>query len=352
MTKTATKTKPRSAKPPHSGPRVTTITTARTLREQTVGVRLSFRWMGTRRALRNDQLRRARAVFQAADGTLSASKRLFNTRHPAWRAVASARRRLVAYWRAVSLPYPESATRLLRRDWVERFEEKMGELKAEMDRCVERLSAVYAELLGEARDSLGELYEHADYPAALADEFSVSWDYPSLEPPDYLQKLKPELYEAEAARVAARFDEAIVMAEQALAAELADLVDVLAKQLARGADGKAREIKPGAVAGLRDFFDRFRELNVHGSADLDQLIERAERTIKGVGATALHGGGGVLGFAQAMAGVREQLGRMIQDRPRRRVVRGNRPAGEGQAPKPRGSGLFAAGTGDAEAPGS
>jgi alkanesulfonate monooxygenase SsuD/methylene tetrahydromethanopterin reductase-like flavin-dependent oxidoreductase (luciferase family) len=66
----------------------------------------------------------------------------------------------------------ESAVRLLRRDWIEQFETRMGELKGRFQESVERLGAVYGELLGEARNALGELYEHADYPARLSGEFS------------------------------------------------------------------------------------------------------------------------------------------------------------------------------------
>jgi hypothetical protein len=336
-----------------SAPRVTSVTTAQTLREQTVGVRLSFRWLGIRRRLRDDQLRRARAVFQAAEGSLSASKKLLNTRHPAWRAVVQAKRRLIGYWRAVSLPYPETATRLLRRDWIEDFELKMDALKADLIAARTRLDVMYAELLGDARNSLGELYDHDDYPPSLAGEFDVTWDYPSLEPPDYLQKLKPELYEAEAARVAARFDEALRLAEQSFAEEFACLVEGLQKSLAPapGRGGAIREFKPGAVTKLREFFDRFRQINVHGSGELDALIAQGRAIVDGAGSAAADGEHGDVRtqVAQSLASIREQLGKLVQDRPRRRVVRGNRNPNSGSAgtgpaaPEPKDSGLFAGG---------
>ncbi len=327
------------------GPAATVgMTTGRTLREQTVGVRLAFQQPGVRRTLRKDQIRRAQAVFAAADGALSARKRLFNTAHPAWRAVSQARRRIRDFWRSNTLPYPESATRLLRREWVEPFEKRMGELRTDLLDAVERLDAIYPELLGEARGALGELYEHDDYPADLAAEFGVTWDYPSLEPPDYLAKLKPELYAAEAARVAARFDEALVMAEQALAAELASLVDGLVKQLAPAADGRPREVKPQAVGRLRDFIGRFREMNVHGSAELDRVVEHADQVLAGQaggGETTRDRNAMARGFAQ----VRKQLAGLVQERPRRKVVRGGKDgnAEAGQAPQPRDTGLFATG---------
>ena len=80
----------------------------------------------------------------------------------------------------------------------------------------------YAELKSAARDRLGSLYNPADYPASLTGLFQVSWDFPSVEPPDYLQELNPELYRQECERVAARFDEAVRLAEQAFIEELHD----------------------------------------------------------------------------------------------------------------------------------
>ena len=312
---------------------------AKSLRETTVGVRLAFTWLGVRKALEPHQLRRAREVFQTAEGSLSAGKRLLNTRNPAWRKLAGVKRRLTGYFRSVSLPYPESATRLLRRDWLHDFEARMSALREEFDAAAAALDAVYPELLAEARDALGELYDHGDYPPALAEEFSVAWDYPSLEPPDYLRKLHPDVYEAEAARVAARFDEAVRLAEGAFAAELAKLVDALVKRLRPGDDGRPREVRPADVARLTEFFERFRRLNVHGSAELDALVERARATIGGA-ETPPAGGDARAAMAEALAGVREQLEGMVQDRPRRRIVRGPR---DGAAPEPRSTGLFARG---------
>ena len=39
--------------------------------------------------------------------------------------------------------------------------------------------------------------------------FSIDWDFPSVEPPDYLQQLNPQLYEQECDWVQQRFDEAV-----------------------------------------------------------------------------------------------------------------------------------------------
>jgi hypothetical protein len=59
----------------------------------------------------------------------------------------------------------------------------------------------------------------------------MAWDFPSVEPPPYLQRLSPELYRQECERARARFDEAIRLAEAAFTEELARLVEHLTERL-------------------------------------------------------------------------------------------------------------------------
>jgi len=53
--------------------------------------------------------------------------------------------------------------------------------------------------------------------------------------------------------VAARFEEAVRLAEQAFASELADLVDHLAERLSPGADGRPKVFRDSAIANFSEF---------------------------------------------------------------------------------------------------
>ena len=112
------------------------------------------------------------------------------------------------------------------------------------------LDSHYEELKVTAAERLGRLFNQADYPATLVGLFEVSWDFPSVEPPDYLRDLNPALYEAERARVAARFDEAVQMAEQAFQEEFARLVGHLTERIAGGADGERKVFRDSAIGNL------------------------------------------------------------------------------------------------------
>jgi len=54
------------------------------------------------------------------------------------KAVTAVRGRIVALWRAMSLPYPEPGVRLIRQERIEQFDGKMQELLAEAVAALDR----------------------------------------------------------------------------------------------------------------------------------------------------------------------------------------------------------------------
>src|SRR5262249_38058247 len=148
---------------------------------------------------------------------------------------------------------------------VEAFNQQMLDLRAELHQAVARLDAHYAELQATARRRLGQLYDAADYPPSLDGLFEIEWDFPSVEPPDYLLQLSPALYEQERARVVARFEEAVQLAEQAFLTEFAKLVTHLTERLSTDGTGERKVFRDSAVFNLTDFFERFRQLNVRSN---------------------------------------------------------------------------------------
>src|SRR6185312_579831 len=153
------------------------------------------------------------------------------------------------------LPFPEPGVRLIRRDKIDEFVNLMGEFRAELADAVADLDRHFGELKQAAAERLGRLFNPGDYPETLIGLFDVSWDFPSMEPPDYLQELNPALYEAERARVAARFDEAVHLAEQAFLDEFAKVVGHLSERIA-GASGTPKVFRDSAINNLSEFFER------------------------------------------------------------------------------------------------
>jgi hypothetical protein len=184
------------------------------------------------------------------------------------------------------------------------------------------LAEHYHQLKEAARLRLGRLFNSADYPPSLSGLFELTFEFPSVEPPDYLRQLSPQLYEQEAQRVAARFEQAVQLAEQAFVDELAKLVAHLTERLSGNEDGKAKVFRDSAVENLHEFFERFRRLNVRSSQQLDDLVSQAQQITQGVSPHALRDSQALRQeVATQLSGVQSVLDGLLVDRPRRNILR-------------------------------
>lgn len=301
----------------------TTSSAAEKLQVSFAAARVSFSWFGTRKSLSADQRREAGETFDADADYLSAGKKLLNTKAPEYKALTAIKGDILDYWRQHSLPFPEDGIRLIKQDFLQEFDNRMHRFREQLAEKVAELDAVYSELKAQARERLGRLFDPADYPATLQGLFSVSWDFPSVTPPDYLQQLNPELYEREAEKIRARFAEAAAMAEEAFTAELAKLVGHLTERLNGTADdGRPKIFRDSAVENLKEFFDRFSALNIRSNAQLDALVSTARAAVSGVGPQDLRESGMLRNqVAERLAAVGEQLDSMMIAAPRRALLR-------------------------------
>src|ERR1043166_1917170 len=256
------------------------VSPAQWLRQTSAAVRVSFTWFGVRKALTNEQKNQAAKPFGAEGDYLSARKKLLDTKHAAYKEVTGVRGKVGAHWRSVTLPFPEAGMRLIRQHEIDGFNQQMRDYRTELETAVAHLDEHYSELKAAARRRLGNLFDANDYPQALRGLFDLAWDFPNVEPPEYLLQLNPSIYEQERARVTARFEEAVQLAEQAFVAEFAKLIEHLTERLSD--NGERKIFRDSAITNLTGFFDRFRQLNVRANADLDALVERAQQIIHGV----------------------------------------------------------------------
>ncbi len=293
------------------------------LRTTMAPIRLSFTWFGTQKALTAEQKARAAETFDAQAGALSAGKKLLDTRHSAFRAVTAIRGQIEANWKTRTLPFPEPGIRLIRQEEIEPFVDQMTILRTELADAVVGLDRHFEELKAAARQRLGSLYHEADYPVTLQGLFDVGWDFPNVEPPDYLMALSPALFAQEEERVRARFEEAVALAEQAFLDEFTRLVEHLRERITGSSDdGSPKVFRDSAVGNLQEFFARFRALNVRSNPQLDDLVEQARSIVRGVGAQDLRDSRSLrVRVAEGMDQLRTSLDTLIVDRPRRRILR-------------------------------
>ena len=154
-------------------------------------VRVSIQWFGTRKTLTREQKSEAADTFGAQGEFLSAGKKLVDTSHPAFKTVTSVRGKILNLWKAESLPFPEPGVRLIRQDRIDTFNARMQELREELDKAVWAAGRTLRRTEVGGPATAGRLFNAADYPDSLRNLFAVTWDFPSVEPPDYLQQLNP-----------------------------------------------------------------------------------------------------------------------------------------------------------------
>jgi hypothetical protein len=152
--------------------------------------------------------------------------------------------------------------------------------------------------------------------------FQVTWDFPSVEPPDYLRQLNPEVYRQECERIAGRFDLAVQLAESAFVDELHDLVSHLTERLTGQTDGKPKVFRDSAVENLVGFFDRFRQLNVRSNEQFEELVSQCQQVVRGVEPQLLRDNQGLRqSVSNELSRVQGVLDDLLVDRPRRNILR-------------------------------
>ena len=303
---------------------IDTTTAGEELRRNFAAVRLHVKSFGTTRTLSQGQVAELMDRGNTDTSMLRASKKLLDSCHPTVKLLGRIRSQILATWRGVTLPYTEPGVRLMPRNLIPEFEQRMCFLRDELAAAVAELEGVWPSLLNAAQDRLGDLFDRSDYPETLDGLFSVVWSYPEVSPPTYLMTIDPSLYHREQRRISERFDHAVQLAEQAVTEEFASMVSHLAERLSDDVSGQCRVFRDSAVENLREFFGRFRQLPMHGAsaAQLEDLINQVQGVLGGVSPKSLRES---LGLRQVVA---TELGRvetalqgMLVDRPRRRIIR-------------------------------
>jgi len=268
--------------------------------------RVKFRWFGTTKTLSTAQKSQAAESFGAQGKAISAAKRLIDTKNDRYRVLTSIKSNIVRYWKDSSLAFPEPGIRLIRQDRIDAFDLQLARYQQELQTAVGSLDEHFNELKEAARVRLGSLFNLSDYPASLAEEFAVVWDFPNVEAPEYLRRLNPE-------------------AEQAFIDELDQLVAHLAERLSGDDDGKPKIFRDTSLTNLTAFFRRFHDLNVSSNDQLDDLVERCQQLVSGVAPQSLRDNDSLrTSLSNNLSSVQSALDQLMVERPRRNIIRPSR----------------------------
>ena len=299
----------------------TVATNAQELKQTMGAVRVSFSWVGTQRKLSDDQSTQIANTFDANTDLVTASKKLFDTKNPTYRVLTAIKSQVWAYWRQMTLPFPQPGVRLIKQEDVPAFEERMNLFKDELTRAAAQLQLEYEGIKNAAREKLGQLYNENDYPATLENVFSLHWEFPSVDAPNYLMTFSPKLYEQEQQKIQRRFEQAVILAEEAYAEELRELVNHIIERLTDNVTGEKKIFRSSAITHFQEFQAAFKRMNVRSNQELENLIDRAASLVAGVSADGLRKDANKRDdIKNQMTTVRNALDNLIATAPQRRLI--------------------------------
>lgn len=212
---------------------------------------------------------------------------------------------------------------LVPTDLVNELDAKLEELKAERERLVENFAEAYPYLIEEAAARLRSVFDPRDYPSAeqVRESFSMEWYYVDLGAPRALQGVSRQLFNKEAAKQAALWDDAMQEIRQVLRLQLQGMVDHMVDRLSgRTEEGKPKVFRDTLTERLNDFLSTFSPRNLTDDEELQALVGKARDLMAGVSPDLLRRSEAVRDtVAQGFGSIKTELDQMMVDKPKRAI---------------------------------
>lgn len=183
--------------------------------------------------------------------------------------------------------YFRKGIQIVRLDMVDEFEKQLGAFKKQLgEEMVPALEKVWEDRIKEAEGKLKELFNPRDYPAKieLKYRFDIDWNFIGFTVPDNLPK---ELFEAEKARVEARWKEAEEMILFGLRESFGGLVDHAIDRLTVKPGEKPKIFKASTIENISEFIELFSAKNIMNDGELAKLVDKAKKVLVGADPEAL-----------------------------------------------------------------
>ena len=257
------------------------------LQEQTIGVRLTTCALGCRRTMSKGQLIQVADLFEADERSVSGSKAIINNKHELIKPIHSVLSDAKSYIRARTIDYPEQGLRLCRVDQIDALTEGIKHRQEHLAELVDNLCANWASVISEAQKRLDKLFDATDYPTSPKVHYAIYLGFPEIKPDQRLMQLNPQLYAEQQAIIAAKFEEAVIVAESAAAQELQKLLSNLVEKLRPDADGTKKILKGSTVANIGEFVELFKAKTIKSNDGLEALMAKVQQMAGGLDADDL-----------------------------------------------------------------
>lgn len=246
----------------------------------------------------------------------------------------------------------KEGVRLLPREVIPEYIEGMTRAKATLAATLSELQEKRDLVLEDAKIRLKDKFDAAAYPDTFVGTIDFSWDWPNLDPPNYLAEIAPEAYEKAVQDRLARFNETLSGHEEEYLSALMEYMEWMVsrteyvKKGQREKDpktGKEKEVKRNAACGrvfheksienILDFLGGFKLLRniVPFPGKVLELVNEAEEAVKDRRGNIYRPGtltqhmktdsGYRAELHEKFSTIKEGLSEFLVDRPRRRLAK-------------------------------
>ena len=180
----------------------------------------------------------------------------------------------------------------------------------------EKLFAEWDEVIEDAKERLGDLFDANDYPSAdkASAEFDMTYRYTSIATtPSMLQHIAADIYEQDLERTRKETEKELESFRSSLRVTLLEIVDNMRKTLMKP-DGEKRVFGQRFFKRLDEFMEGFDTKNLSDAGELAAIVKQLKSVANGTDVTALKSDETLQGHLnEQLEGITHAMASMIQD---------------------------------------
>ncbi|MGD0399373.1 MAG: DUF3150 domain-containing protein [Syntrophobacteraceae bacterium] len=219
-----------------------------------------------------------------------------------------------------ALPFPIHGLTLVPKETLSKIDEALNQMRSEFETEVEKFIESYEQEREKARESLGHLFNEADYPIDVRRKFRFEWRFITMDVPGKSGILSPELYQREKDKFQTLMEETRELATVALREEFAGIVRHMVERLSGEEDGKPKRFQSSMLEKMGEFLDSFGDRNLFNDEKLAELVYQARDVVNGLSTDELRQDANLRKYiADEMNQLRVQVDGALEDLPRRKI---------------------------------
>lgn len=221
------------------------------------GVRVRVTGLPSRRTVSDAQKKKAADLFEADSESVSMSTLLWNAKED---AVKELRKVIAAihgtfhdrYW---TLPTPHTGLRLLRKERLINFNEKMTDYRDQLRRRAEILRDQLPAIIERERERRAQLFSADDYNFDPSQSCCLEWSFQTVVEDRELAEIDDNIYQQELRRVRQELEASVRKCEEEMVEQLYLALSGAASRLGTDASGTRKKFKNTTVTKLFDELD-------------------------------------------------------------------------------------------------